>query len=181
MALTTTIDAADFRPVGPHRVLWAYWRELQQAALGHFPLRSDFNPAMVKKILSQIGISEYVDRDTQIIRLLGGNHQGIWPDLMAGANLFDFLDKKAAKERREIYQEMMHRPCACFLETQLKDRRGAVTDLSGMMLPSLSKKGTPTIIIGTYMFHADPLEVGLLSDTGVVGRKTNTRTYINFT
>gem|GEM_PF-4503717 len=178
---TTTINAADFHPVGPHKILWAYWRELQQNTLGDIPLRSEFNPAKVKAILSQIGISEYVDRDTQIIRLLGGNHQGIWPDLLVGTNLFDYLDKKAATERREIYQELMHRPCACFLETELRDIRGAVTDLTGMMLPCLNKEGSPTIIIGTYMFHADPIEVGQLSDTGLVGRKNNRRTYINFT
>lgn len=178
---TIVTSFSNFSPSGAHAVFWEYFTRLHQEAGNKIPVRTDFDPLKIAPILHKMAVSEYIDDQTQIVRLIGGAHDNLWPVSMAGKNLYDYIDADIAEERRKIYKEIMRRPCGCLVDDEMTDQNGHQIQYSGLILPTLSHGGAPTILIGCYEFGANDIEMQLAGDTGIEKRKTQSVTYIDLT
>ena len=152
---TDTVAASDFEPQGKHAALWAYWRTLQATHEGIVPPRSAFRPADVSNAITSLALSEYIDRDTQIIRLIGSHHDNQWPPGSEGKNLFDFVDEDTANARKDIYDAIVSAPCGCFLSERAVTPVGRRVRYTGLVLPLLNSAAEPKIFIGSYNFRND--------------------------
>lgn len=172
------ITASRFQPEGAHAVFWRYWRELQKKA-GGVPRRADFDPLKIARIMPNLAMSDYVDENTQIVRIIGGNHDSLWPPKMAGRNLFDHIDADMVASRKAIYKEIVNRPCACFVHDKALGKEGQVLPYSGLILPTLSKEGRPTVFIGSYVFLDDQIVLKMAAENGIDRRVSNEATFID--
>jgi len=173
------ISAVDFTPDGAHGTFWAYYKRLLEGAGGTLPRRTDFDPLKIANILHKMALSEYVDEDTQLVKLIGGGHDSLWPPAMTGANLFDHIDAETASVRKRAYNEIVSRHCGCFIEEEAFDKSGGALGYSGLVLPTLSKEGKATIFLGCYDFDADALAMRMSSEAGINNRTTKSLTYID--
>ncbi len=154
-------------------MLWDYWRVLQQQHDGCVPPYAAFRPSRLASILPTMALSEYVDRDTQKIRLIGGGHDGFWPREAIGANLFDFVDATAAEGRKRLYQEVITRPCGCYFDEEGLASNGRIVRYRGLFLPFLDTNGKPYIFIGSYTVSADGFDLKGTTVPGLASRTTN--------
>lgn len=173
------VSLDDYKPAGAHLVFWNYYRTLLEEANGSLPKRIDFDPLKIASVLHTMALSQYVDENTQVVRLIGGGHDSLWPPSMVGANLFDHIDEGTAAARKIAYKEIIGRPCGCLIEEETLDKTGGTIRYSGLILPTLSKDDTPTIFIGSYDFAADDLEMRLSGEAGISSRRTKSITYID--
>lgn len=97
MVSVQEVSAAQYAPTGIHKILWDYWRELAQSTGKLVPAHADFRPSRLTSILPTLAMSEYVDENTQRVRVVGGDHDKVWPNEDVGANLFDLIDPKRQK------------------------------------------------------------------------------------
>ena len=173
------LSLAEFEPAGAHAVFWEYYRTLLEKAAGSLPKRTDFDPLKIASVLHKMALSEFVDGDTQLVKLIGGGHDSLWPSSMTGANLFDHIDDDTAAVRKTAYKEIVSRPCGCLIEEEAFDKTGGTLCYSGLILPTLSKDGKPTIFLGCYDFVADDLMMRLSGEAGIGSRSTKSITYID--
>lgn len=160
-------------------MLWNYWRALQQEHDGLVPPYTAFQPSKLVRILPSLALSEYIDRDTQKIRLIGGGHDGFWPPGAIGANLFDFVDTAAAEGRKRLYQEVIARPCGCYFDEDGVANNGRVIRYRGLFLPMLDKNAMPYIFIGAYTVSADGFDLDGVTVPGIAFRTTNDIKFVN--
>jgi hypothetical protein len=172
------VHASGYNPEGAHGVFWEYFRFLQAEAGGSLPNRYDFDPLKIASILPKMAMSEFVDVDTQIVRIIGGGHDGLWPTNMAGRNLFDFLEPHMVETRKAAYKEITARPCGCIINDIATDSEGHRLAHSGLILPTLSASGDPTMFIGCYEFQATHLEIETASELGIASRETKSVTLV---
>lgn len=165
------IKGSDYRPEGSHIELWKYWRELQQAAGGGLPSRSDFKPSKLIPILSSLALSEYIDDHTQLIRVIGGGHDSFWPNDAIGANLFDLIDRETTKNRQVLYHEVMTRPAGCAIDEVAITHDGRRLRYKGLFLPMLNDDGEPTIFIGSYDVETEGYDAEQTRQDGIMIRK----------
>jgi len=173
------VSLDDFEPAGAHVTFWTYYRTLLKDAAGSLPKRTDFDPLKIASVLHTMALSQYVDENTQTVRLIGGGHDSLWPSSMTGANLFDHIDEATAAARKIAYKEIVSRPCGCLIEEEAADKTGHILIYSGLILPTLSKDGSPTVFLGSYDFAADELEMRLSGEAGISARTTKSLTYID--
>ena len=173
------IPFADFAPTGVQAVFWTYYRTLLAEAGGTLPKRTDFDPLKIAPVLHTMAVSEYVDEETQLVRLIGGGHDSLWPVNIAGENLLHHLDTDTATARRAAYKEIISRPCGCLIDDDAIDKNDRTINYSGLILPTLSAEGNPTIFIGCYGFEANDLEMQRSVEAGIQKRVTKSITYID--
>ena len=173
------LSMAEYVPAGAQATFWAYYRTLLDKADGGLPKRTDFDPLKIASVLHTMALSEFVDEDTQLVKLIGGGHDSLWPPSMTGENLFDHIDAGTAAVRKQAYKEIVGRPCGCFIEEEAIDEKGRTLFYTGLVLPTLSKKGKPTIFLGSYDFRADDLLMQLSGEVGIKSRRTKSVTYID--
>lgn len=173
------LSLADFEPAGAHVTFWLYYRTLLENAGGALPKRTDFDPLKIAPILHKMALSEFIDEDTQLVKLIGGGHDSLWPTSMTGANLFDHIDDETSAVRKTAYKEIVSRPCGCLIEEEAFDKTGGKLSYSGLILPTLSKDGMPTVFLGCYDFMADELAMRISGEAGIGSRITNSITYID--
>lgn len=168
-----------YKPKGAHATFWDYYFVLSGETGGGIPNRADFDPLKVPSVLHKMAVSEFIDEDTQLVRLIGGGHDNLWPVNMAGKNLFDFLDDGMKKTRQSAYREIVENCCGCVLEDEAIDTTGHSIAYKGLVLPTLSYDGKPTIFIGCYDFYADDMEMQAAGEAGIERRETKKVTYID--
>lgn len=173
------LKSSKFKPFGTISVFWDYFLCLQKEFEGGLPPRTAFDPLKVASILPKLAVSEFVDEDTQIVRLVGGGHDGLWPENLAGRNFFDFLEPHMIEGRQKAYKEIINRPCGCLIEDQTLDVEGRSLWSKGLVLPTLNSDGAPTLFIGCYEFEADNLEMQAITEAGISGRKTASLTFLD--
>lgn len=173
------ISASTYSPTGSHKVLWDYWCELQKGADVAVPPYRSMRPSRLVSIMPKLALSDYIDKDTQKIRLIGGGHDSLWPKEAIGANLFDFVDPQTAKGRKHIYHEMITRPCGCFSDEVAVTTTGKRVRYRGLFLPMLDKNAAPHIFIGVYDVSAEGFDLEEASREGVVSRFTHEAFLIN--
>lgn len=173
------ISASAYAPTGTHKVLWDYWREMQQASGELVPPHAQFRPSRLASILPKLALSEYIDRDTQKVRVVGGGHDGLLPRDIAGLNLFDFVDPVTAETRKKIYDQVISRPCGCYSDEIAVTKTGRRIHYKGLFLPMLNKSGEPKIFIGAYDVTAEGFSLEEASMEGIVTRTTHDVCLIN--
>lgn len=165
------VAASKYTPTGIHATLWDYWIELRNEADGPIPFYSEFRPSRLASILPYLALSDYIDRDTQKIRLIGGGHDSLWPSEAIGGNLFDFVDPATAENRKRLYDQVISRPCACYFDETATTQAGRLIRYKGLFLPLLNSAGEPHIFIGAYDVLVEGYEMEQVSLEGVVSRE----------
>ncbi|MBO6506155.1 MAG: PAS domain-containing protein [Kordiimonadaceae bacterium] len=179
MVSVQEVSAAQYAPTGIHKILWDYWRELAQSTGKLVPAHADFRPSRLTSILPTLAMSEYVDENTQRVRVVGGDHDKVWPNEDVGANLFDLIDPETAKARKLIYQEVISRPCGCYSDDIAIAPNGQRVRCRAFFLPLLNKAGEPKIFIGTYDTTLDGFSVEEASTDGIVSRAQDELLLVN--
>lgn len=179
MVSVKEVDAAQYAPTGIHKTLWDYWCELANSTGKLVPSHADFRPSHLASILPTLALSEYVDENTQLIKVIGGGHDNLWPSEAAGANLFDFVEPETAKARKLIYKEVMARPCGCYSDDVAVTTSGRRIRYRGLFLPLLNKVGEPKIFLGTYEATPEGFSLEDASEEGIVSRVQHELLLIN--
>ncbi len=173
------IPASGYVPSGIHKVLWDYWCEMQQQGGGLIAPYALFRPSRLSSILPQLALSEYIDENTQKIRVIGGGHDGLWPPEAIGSNLFDHVDPVTAEVRKKLYHEVISRPCGCYFDEVAVSKTGKRVRYKGLFLPLLDKAGAPNIFIGAYDISAEGYDLEDASEEGIITRDTHDVILIN--
>lgn len=160
--------ATVYEPEGSHSPFWSYWQDLSQEFDKTVPPKSHLRPAKLAPILPKLTMSEYIDANTQLVRLIGEEHQFLWPSQMTNTNLFDRLNNNMADARRTIFSAIRHNACAALVQDRATTAKGRTIDYCGLILPFLGKASEPTIFVGCYDVNATGMEMREVGDVGVV-------------
>lgn len=137
--------------------LLAYYLSLPRNAGAGIPLRSDINPACLKKILPHIHISEWQPPDHLIVRLRGTVLDGQFQDPKEGGNMLDVVHGDDRANYCLALGRVFSLPCAAVFYRRMPDEFGQTLPFHMLALPLADSMGEPRFMVGASAIEGVPV------------------------
>lgn len=127
------------------RELLAAWSALPR--IDGVPLRSDFDPMSLRRILPVVSLLQRVAQDEWRLRLAGTEIERRWGRTLTGINYTDIMTPKAAASTLCEFEAVCARPCGSWSMRHLELSSGRQVDAETLRLPLRASDGSVTLIL----------------------------------